>query len=137
MKTRLPGHGRRVTKAAVRGASAAGCGLRVPWMADETRKPQSGTLGTHHASGNPGRAFTLIEIMVVVAIFGITLTMGVPSIYRVFHKESLRTAVNDIQNQMKTDGTLATIYKKWFGQDPPKDSSTVKVYEGGFQLKKP
>jgi prepilin-type N-terminal cleavage/methylation domain-containing protein len=68
MKTSLPGHGGRVANVAAREASAA------------------------------GGAFTLIEIMVVVAIFGIVLTMGVPSIYRVFHKESLRTAVNDIVN---------------------------------------
>ena len=42
------------------------------------------------------RAFTLIEIMIVVGIRGIVMAMGVPAIYRVFHKESLRKAVNDI-----------------------------------------
>jgi prepilin-type N-terminal cleavage/methylation domain-containing protein len=42
-------------------------------------------------------AFTLIEIMVVVAIFGIVLSMGMPAIYRVFHKESLSQAVADIE----------------------------------------
>ena len=42
------------------------------------------------------RAFTLIEIMIVVGILGIVMAMGVPAIYRVFHKESLRKAVNDI-----------------------------------------
>ena len=43
-----------------------------------------------------GRAYTLIEIMIVVAILGIVMAMGVPAIYRVFHKESLRKAVADI-----------------------------------------
>ena len=96
MKTSLPGHGCRVTNAAVGEAFAACGGLRVPWLADETRKPQPGMLVTHHASRNPGRAFTLIEIMVVVAIFGIVLTMGVPSIYRVFNKESFPQVVNRV-----------------------------------------
>jgi prepilin-type N-terminal cleavage/methylation domain-containing protein len=49
-----------------------------------------------HTSGLVARAFTLIEMMVVVAIFGLVLTMGVPSIYKVFHKESLRSAVADV-----------------------------------------
>jgi prepilin-type N-terminal cleavage/methylation domain-containing protein len=47
-------------------------------------------------AGPADRAFTLIEIMMVVAIFGLVLSMGVPSIYRVLHKDSLRGAVSDI-----------------------------------------
>lgn len=35
---------------------------------------------------------------------------------------------NKVQNDMKRDSTLAAIYKKWFGQDPPPDSPTVKVF---------
>jgi len=96
MKTNVPDHGRRVTDAADREASAACSALRVPWVANTIRKPKFRKLVTHHASQIRCRAFTLIEIMVVVAIFGTVLTMGVPSIYRIFHKESLRTAVNDI-----------------------------------------
>jgi prepilin-type N-terminal cleavage/methylation domain-containing protein len=41
-------------------------------------------------------AFTLIEIMVVVAIMAVVLTMSVPIIYRTFHKEALRKAVTDV-----------------------------------------
>jgi polar amino acid transport system substrate-binding protein len=48
----------------------------------------------------------------------------------------LRDAVNAVLNDMKRDGTLAAIYKKWFGQDPPAGSSVVTVYEGGYQLPK-
>ena len=31
---------------------------------------------------------------------------------------------------MKKDGTLASIYRKWFGTDPAPDSSTVRTYAG-------
>jgi type II secretion system protein H len=41
-------------------------------------------------------AFTLIEIMVVVAIMGIILAAGVPSLYNFFHKEGLRKTTSDI-----------------------------------------
>jgi prepilin-type N-terminal cleavage/methylation domain-containing protein len=43
------------------------------------------------------RAFTLIEIMVVCAIIGIVLTMGIPSIYRRLHPESMQKAVTEIK----------------------------------------
>ena len=54
-------------------------------------------------SGEPGRwsrvtryAFTLIEIMVVVAIMGLILATGIPSIYRIWKKEGMRQAVSDV-----------------------------------------
>jgi len=43
-----------------------------------------------------GRAFTLIELMVVLGIMGIILAMGVPTIYRLFRKEGFRKSVNDV-----------------------------------------
>jgi prepilin-type N-terminal cleavage/methylation domain-containing protein len=43
-------------------------------------------------------AFTLLEIMMVVAIFGLMLTMGVPAILRTMHQEPLRKAVNDVMD---------------------------------------
>ena len=51
-------------------------------------RPQSG-------SRRRGAAFTLIEIMVVVAIMGLILTMGIPSIYSLYKKEGMRAALND------------------------------------------
>lgn len=42
------------------------------------------------------RAFTLIEVMVVVGVLGMVMAMGFPAIYRVVHKESLTRAVNDV-----------------------------------------
>ena len=41
-------------------------------------------------------AFTLIEIMIVVAIMGIIVAAAVPSLYGFFHKEGLRKTTNDI-----------------------------------------
>ncbi|HXU75825.1 MAG TPA: type II secretion system protein [Methylomirabilota bacterium] len=42
--------------------------------------------------------FTLIELMVVIAIMGIVLSIGIPSIYRVFHKELLAKTWDDVHN---------------------------------------
>ncbi|ANP90272.1 ABC transporter substrate-binding protein (plasmid) [Rhizobium leguminosarum] len=36
-------------------------------------------------------------------------------------------SINDVISQMKQDGFLAGLHKKWFGTDPAKDSSTVVV----------
>jgi prepilin-type N-terminal cleavage/methylation domain-containing protein len=41
-------------------------------------------------------AFTLIEIMIVVAIIGLIAAMGVPSILQMLRKEGMRKAVSDV-----------------------------------------
>jgi prepilin-type N-terminal cleavage/methylation domain-containing protein len=43
-------------------------------------------------------AFTLIEVMVVVAVMGIILAAGVPSLYRALQKEGFRKAVSDVMD---------------------------------------
>lgn len=42
-------------------------------------------------------AFTLIEVMIVVAIMGLIAAMGVPSILQSFRKDGMRKAVSDVQ----------------------------------------
>lgn len=43
-----------------------------------------------------GGGFTLIEIMIVVAIMAVALTMSVPIVYKVWHKPAMRQAVSDV-----------------------------------------
>lgn len=43
-----------------------------------------------------GAGFTLIEIMVVVAIMGVILAAGAPTLYKALHKEGFRKSVSDI-----------------------------------------
>ena len=62
-----------------------------------------------HRGGKPGfcrlltegrheQAFTLLEIMMVVAIIGLIMTMSVPAILRTMHQGPMRKAVNDVLN---------------------------------------
>lgn len=41
--------------------------------------------------------FTLIEIMIVVSIMAVVMTMSVPIVYRMYHKEPMRKALVDVE----------------------------------------
>jgi prepilin-type N-terminal cleavage/methylation domain-containing protein len=49
-----------------------------------------------NAAAGRRRAFTLIEIMVVVGIIGMIMAMGIPSLYRLLHREGFRKDVEDV-----------------------------------------
>ena len=72
--------------------------MRGVWCV--VRVPPDATRNTQHAARSaptaPPRAFTLIEIMIVVAIMGIVMTMSVPVVYKLWRKAPLRQAVKDI-----------------------------------------
>lgn len=64
-------------------------------------KIKNGPLPLLNLNPNPNptlsrRAFTLIEIMVVIGIMAIIFAISMPSIYRQMHKDSMRQAVSDV-----------------------------------------
>jgi prepilin-type N-terminal cleavage/methylation domain-containing protein len=66
-------------------------------VADRLR-PVSGVPGTRsgHRSGWRRHGFTLVEIMIVVAVIGVTLGIGIPSMFRMMHREGIRAASSDV-----------------------------------------
>lgn len=49
----------------------------------------------------------------------------------------LRDEFNKVQNEMKKDGTLLEIHRKWFGADPTKDSSVINIVPPYLPNQKP
>jgi prepilin-type N-terminal cleavage/methylation domain-containing protein len=76
------------------------------------------------AGGAQARAFTLIEIMIVVAILGIVLAMGAPSFVQVLSKEPLRQAVSDVTETLSHARAIAIL----------QGISTQAVFRGDGQL---
>ena len=51
----------------------------------------------NRGTARPRAAFTMIEIMVVVAIIGVIAAAGIPTLYSLLHREGLRKAVGEMQ----------------------------------------
>jgi type II secretion system protein H len=72
-----------------------------PWPLTGDKK-DTATCEAHacHVSRDPRQppAFTLIEVMIVVAIMGLIAAMGVPSILQTFRKDGMRKAISDVED---------------------------------------
>ena len=54
-------------------------------------------------------AFTLMEIMIVVGIMGIALTLGVPIVYKVWHRTPMVQAIRDMREVCNTARSQAIL----------------------------
>lgn len=68
----------------------------IPLPLKERGKLEFSRLGQTKRTHKSNRAFTLIEIMVVVGIMAVIMTIAIPSVYQQMHKDSIRQAISDI-----------------------------------------
>ena len=88
----------------------------------------SGGLHRQSAIGNRKfLAFTLIEIMVVIAIIGLVAAIGMPSIMRAVQKEGMRKALSDFQDVCFSARERAIFSKQ-------KTSVLIHPAEGSFSV---
>ena len=74
-------------------------GVERPVPSAEADNPTRGaSSGRASRVAHRSSAFTLIEIMIVVAIMGLIAAMGVPSILQNFRKDGMRKAASEIQD---------------------------------------
>ena len=64
---------------------------------------------TAAAKNLSNRAFTLIEIMIVVAIIGLIAAMGIPSLLQTLQKQGMRKAVSDVKDVLNTARSQAIL----------------------------
>jgi prepilin-type N-terminal cleavage/methylation domain-containing protein len=64
---------------------------------------------THHASPLRRGGFTLAELMIVIAIMGVILAMGVPTVFNALRKSPMRQAVSDLQDACRAARMMAIV----------------------------
>jgi prepilin-type N-terminal cleavage/methylation domain-containing protein len=64
---------------------------------------------TRHASRLPHRGFTLAEIMIVIAIMGVILAAGVPTVFNALRRSPIRQAVSDLQDACRAARMMAIV----------------------------
>jgi len=85
------------------------------WRVTSDKKPSAlRTAPSRHVSRitRHAPAFTLIEVMIVVAIMGLIAAMGVPSILQSFRKDGMRKAVSDVEDVCAEARTLAILHNQ-------------------------
>lgn len=63
--------------------------------------------GRLQVCGRRTGGFTLIEIMVVVAIMGVIVAAGIPSLYGLYHKQGIRKTMSDIKDTIMSTRSKA------------------------------
>lgn len=69
-------------------------GVRCQVKSDSVR--ESPALHASRLTRHASRAFTMIELMVVVGIMGLILAAGIPSLYRMMQKEGMRKVTSEV-----------------------------------------
>lgn len=94
--------------------------------------------GQKHAHRGRGMlAFTMIEIMVVVAIMGIVLTMGVPIVFKVRNREALNQSVRDVVEVLNNARARAILQGKMAEVVLHPKERMLEVSGGGIPSPKP
>ena len=77
------------------------------------------------------RAFTLVEIMIVVAIIGLIAAMGLPAIIKVLQKEGMRKAISDVTDVCASARAKAIVTQKTVAVVFHPDEKSFAVDGGG------
>lgn len=90
---------------------------------EQTNRDRDWRRGFRRAGG-----FTLIEIMLVMALMGVVMTIGLPSMFRAMKKSPMRQAVSDLQEACRTARTMAIL------QGTPAEV-VVNATDGGISVR--
>jgi prepilin-type N-terminal cleavage/methylation domain-containing protein len=67
---------------------------------------------THHESRTRRSGFTMAEIMIVIAIMGVILAVGIPTVFNVMRRSPMRQAVSDLQDACRAARMMAIVQGK-------------------------